>query len=61
MGESKLDCQKNLADSEVIFTQLCTEGDDVTNSYDDAGLGTVNTCGFIDSAVQEPLETLVKR
>ncbi|MFT5297085.1 MAG: ribosomal protein S12 methylthiotransferase, partial [Colwellia sp.] len=42
-------CPKNLVDSERILTQLRTEGYDVTNSYDDAELVIVNTCGFIDS------------
>jgi len=53
-----LGCPKNLVDSERILTQLHTEGYDVTNSYDDAELVIVNTCGFIDSAVQESLDTI---
>ena len=50
-----LGCPKNLVGSERILTQLRTEGYDVTNSYNDAELVIVNTCGFIDSAVQESL------
>lgn len=51
-------CPKNLVDSERILTQLRTEGYDVVPSYDDAELVVVNTCGFIDSAVQESLEAI---
>ena len=53
-----LGCPKNLVDSERILTQLRTEGYDVTNSDDDAELVIVNTCGFIDSAVQESFDTI---
>lgn len=53
-----LGCPKNLVDSERILTQLRTEGYDVVPSYDDAELVVVNTCGFIDSAVQESLEAI---
>lgn len=58
IGFVSLGCPKNLVDSERILTQLRTEGYDVTNSYDDADLVIVNTCGFIDSAVQESLDTI---
>lgn len=51
-------CPKNLVDSERILTQLRTEGYDVVPSYDDAEVVVVNTCGFIDSAVQESLEAI---
>ncbi len=44
-----------------ILTELRTEGYDVVPSYDDADMVIVNTCGFIDSAVQESLEAMVKR
>ncbi len=53
-----LGCPKNLVDSERILTQLRTEGYDVMPSYDDAEVVVVNTCGFIDSAVQESLEAI---
>ena len=53
-----LGCPKNLVDSERILTQLRTEGYDVVPSYDDAEVVVVNTCGFIDSAVQESLEAI---
>ncbi|TKB45710.1 30S ribosomal protein S12 methylthiotransferase RimO [Thalassotalea mangrovi] len=58
VGFVSLGCPKNLVDSERILTQLRTEGYDVVPSYDDADLVIVNTCGFIDSAVQESLDTI---
>ena len=58
VGFVSLGCPKNLVDSERILTQLRTEGYDVVNSYDDAELVIVNTCGFIDSAVKESLDTI---
>jgi ribosomal protein S12 methylthiotransferase len=58
VGFISLGCPKNLVDSERILTQLRTEGYDVVNRYDDAELVIVNTCGFIDSAVQESLDTI---
>ncbi len=58
VGFISLGCPKNLVDSERILTQLRTEGYDVVNRYDDAELVIVNTCGFIDSAVQESLEAI---
>ena len=58
VGFVSLGCPKNLVDSERILTQLRTEGYDVVPSYDDAELVVVNTCGFIDSAVQESLEAI---
>ena len=58
VGFVSLGCPKNLVDSERILTQLRTEGYDVTNSYDDAELVIVNTCGFIDSAVLESLDPI---
>ena len=49
-----LGCSKNLVDSEVLFTQLKGNGMDVTHESkkDDANIVVINTCGFIDSAVQ---------
>ncbi|MBF7072660.1 30S ribosomal protein S12 methylthiotransferase RimO [Glaciecola sp. MH2013] len=58
IGFVSLGCPKNLVDSERILTQLRTEGYDVVSSYDDAALVIVNTCGFIDSAVEESLDTI---
>ena len=58
IGFVSLGCPKNLVDSERILTQLRTEGYDVVPTYKDADLVIVNTCGFIDSAVQESLDTI---
>ena len=58
IGFVSLGCPKNLVDSERILTELRTEGYDVVPRYDDAELVIVNTCGFIDSAVQESLEAI---
>ncbi|MFC3120264.1 30S ribosomal protein S12 methylthiotransferase RimO [Agaribacter flavus] len=58
IGFVSLGCPKNLVDSERILTQLRTEGYDVVPTYQDAALVIVNTCGFIDSAVQESLDTI---
>ncbi|EOV0143462.1 30S ribosomal protein S12 methylthiotransferase RimO [Vibrio vulnificus] len=58
IGFVSLGCPKNLVDSERILTQLRTEGYDIVNSYHDSDVVIVNTCGFIDSAVQESLDTI---
>lgn len=58
IGFISLGCPKNLVDSERILTELRTQGYRIVPSYDDADLVIVNTCGFIDSAVQESLETI---
>lgn len=56
-----LGCSKNLVDSEVIFTQLRGNGYDVTHESkrDDANIVIVNTCGFIDNAKQESIDTIL--
>jgi ribosomal protein S12 methylthiotransferase len=53
-----LGCPKALVDSERILTQLRTEGYEITSGYDDAELVVINTCGFIDSAIEESLSTI---
>lgn len=58
IGFVSLGCPKNLVDSERILTQLRTEGYEVVPTYNDAALVIVNTCGFIDAAVQESLDTI---
>lgn len=58
VGFVSLGCPKNLVDSERILTELRTEGYQVVPSYQNADLVIVNTCGFIDSAVQESLEAI---
>ncbi|MBO1255594.1 30S ribosomal protein S12 methylthiotransferase RimO [Alteromonas sp. 5E99-2] len=58
IGFVSLGCPKNLVDSERILTQLRTEGYEVVPTYNDADLVIVNTCGFIDAAVEESLDTI---
>ncbi|UXY13882.1 30S ribosomal protein S12 methylthiotransferase RimO [Chitiniphilus purpureus] len=58
IGLVSLGCPKALVDSEQIITQLRAEGYLISPSYDDADLVVVNTCGFIDSAVQESLDAI---
>ena len=58
VGFVSLGCPKALVDSEQIITQLRAEGYDIAASYDGADLVVVNTCGFIDSAVEESLDAI---
>ena len=58
IGFASLGCPKALVDSERIITQLRAEGYELSHSYDGADLVIVNTCGFIDSARDESLETI---
>jgi ribosomal protein S12 methylthiotransferase len=58
IGFVSLGCPKNLVDSERILTQLRAEGYRLVQSYAEADLVLVNTCGFIDAAVQESLNTI---
>jgi ribosomal protein S12 methylthiotransferase len=58
VGFVSLGCPKNLVDSERILTQLRAEGYTFSPSYDDADLVIVNTCGFIDAAVEESLDAI---
>lgn len=58
VGFVSLGCPKNTVDSERIITQLRSEGYDLVPSYHDADVVIVNTCGFIDSAVQESLDAI---
>ncbi|MCP5207514.1 MAG: 30S ribosomal protein S12 methylthiotransferase RimO [Hahellaceae bacterium] len=58
VGFVSLGCPKNTVDSERILTQLKIEGYEVVPNYDDADMVIVNTCGFIDSAVQESLDAI---
>jgi ribosomal protein S12 methylthiotransferase len=53
-----LGCPKALVDSERILTKLRAEGYDLVPQYRDADLVVVNTCGFIDAAVEESLEAI---
>jgi ribosomal protein S12 methylthiotransferase len=58
VGFISLGCPKALVDSERILTQLRAEGYAISPSYQDAELVVVNTCGFIDSAVEESLDAI---
>ena len=58
IGFVSLGCPKALVDSEDILTKLRTEGYAISPLYEDADLVVVNTCGFIDSAVQESLDAI---
>jgi len=58
VGFVSLGCPKALVDSERILTQLRAEGYEISADYDGADLVVVNTCGFIDSAVEESLDAI---
>ncbi|SEV87671.1 30S ribosomal protein S12 methylthiotransferase RimO [Luteibacter sp. 329MFSha] len=58
VGFVSLGCPKALVDSERILTQLKVEGYEIVPSYGEADAVVVNTCGFIDSAVQESLDAI---
>src|SRR5579863_9979309 len=58
VGFVSLGCPKALVDSERILTALRSEGYEVAPSYDKADVVVVNTCGFIDAAVDESLEAI---
>lgn len=57
-----LGCSKNLVDSEVLLTQLKGNGIDVTHESkkDDSNIVVINTCGFIDNAKQESIDTILR-
>ncbi len=57
-----LGCSKNLVDSEVLLTQLRGNGIDVIHESkkDDANIVVINTCGFIDNAKQESIDTILR-
>lgn len=58
VGFISLGCPKALVDSERILTQLRAEGYGISPTFDDADLVVVNTCGFIDAAVEESLDAI---
>lgn len=58
VGFISLGCPKALVDSERILTELQKDGYDIVPTYEDADMVVVNTCGFIDSAKQESLDTI---
>jgi ribosomal protein S12 methylthiotransferase len=58
VGFVSLGCAKALTDSELILTQLNAEGYQTSKTFEGADLVIVNTCGFIDDAVKESLDTI---
>ncbi|WP_456417565.1 30S ribosomal protein S12 methylthiotransferase RimO [Thiolapillus sp.] len=60
IGFVSLGCPKNLVDSERILTQLRAEGYEIIPDYAHAQLVIINTCGFIDAAVEESLESIAE-
>jgi ribosomal protein S12 methylthiotransferase len=58
IGFVSLGCPKATVDSEQVITQLKAEGYEIVPSYDEADMVIINTCGFIDSAVEESLDTI---
>ena len=58
VGFVSLGCAKALTDSELILTQLSAEGYQTSKTFEGADLVIVNTCGFIDDAVKESLDTI---
>ena len=60
VGFVSLGCPKALTDSELILTQLSAEGYQTSKTFQGADLVIVNTCGFIDDAVKESLDTIAE-
>ena len=60
VGFVSLGCPKALTDSELILTQLSAEGYQTSKTFAGADLVIVNTCGFIDDAVKESLDTIAE-
>ena len=58
VGFVSLGCPKATVDSEHILTRLRAEGYEISGSYQDSDLVVVNTCGFIDAAVEESLDAI---
>lgn len=58
VGFVSLGCPKALVDSERIITQLRAQGYELVSTYQNAGVVVINTCGFIDAAVKESLDTI---
>lgn len=58
VGFVSLGCPKALVDSERIITQLRAQGYELVSNYHDAGVVVINTCGFVEAAIEESLETI---
>src|SRR5262249_32340417 len=60
VGFVSLGCPKNLVDSEVMLGMLARQGYSITPRKDDADVIVVNTCGFIDTAKKESIDTILE-
>jgi len=60
VGFISLGCPKNLVDSEVMMGQLKQNGYQITSEARDADTIVVNTCGFIDAAKKESIESILE-
>src|SRR5436309_12247724 len=61
VGMISLGCPKNLVDSEIMLGQLREESEiEITNDLEQADVVIVNTCGFIDAAKQESIDTILE-
>ncbi len=58
IGFVSLGCPKALVDSEQIITQLRSEGYEISPDYEDSDMVVINTCGFVDDAIDESLEAI---
>ena len=58
IGFISLGCPKAVSDTEKIMTRVKTQGYEISSSYDKSDVVVVNTCGFIDSAIEESLNTI---
>lgn len=58
LGVINLGCAKNLVDAEKLITQLIKNGYEIVTTYTEADLVIINTCGFINDAIQESLDTI---
>lgn len=59
IGVISLGCAKNLVDTENLLGMLNASGQDITTNYEEAEVIIVNTCGFIESAKTEAIETIL--
>lgn len=58
IGFVSLGCPKALVDSERIITQLKAQNYDLVNNYQDANVVIINTCGFVESAIEESMNAI---
>lgn len=58
IGFVSLGCPKALVDSERIITQLKAQGYELVNTYEDASVVIINTCGFVESAIEESMQAI---